>query len=889
MSQRQIHQLEVNACYALLRSSASGLSSAEAAQRLLDFGANALAEAPRMPWLRSLLKQFTNLFSVLLNIAAMLCFLAAHLEGGADMRVLGITLLVVALLNALFTFAQEMRAERAMAALRDFLPAQAVVLRDGVEHTLLATQLVPGDVLRVGEGEQMSCDARVVRSHDLLVNNAPLSGESRHVHLNAAAQADGRLTDADNLLFAGASVVRGSALALVYATGSHTEFGKIALLSTRVQRPPTPLELEVARTVRVLTLVALVMGALFFFYGLAIGRPLWLNVVFMLGIIVANVPEGLLPTLTLALAMGSVRLARRNVLCRSLNAVEALGAVDVICTDKTGTLTENRLAIAAIAAPLSGAPVADEEARELLEAALLASEIHGAVGHFSGDPLDVAIANSLSARGSDAVAIAASVTRHIAFDVQRRRAAGIGPWHGALSFASKGAWEALRDSIGSVMDGDAPVAMDATRAARIDASVHALAASGSRVIAVAVRGIAPAQTDAELDELEQSLLLLGFLCCEDPLRAEVPAAVARCRAAGIEVILITGDHPDTAVAIARSAGLLDGDAACPVVIRGEELETLRERELIARLNAGARVFARTTPEQKLTIVSALKKMGRVVAMTGDGVNDAPALRAADVGVAMGLSGTAVAREAAQVVLLDDNFASIVSGVEEGRTVYANVQKFTRYVLASNVPEVVPFLLYVALPVPLALSVIQILAIDLGTDMLPAIGLGQEGPDGDAMRRPPRERQQRLLSAPLMLHSYLVLGLTQALWAMTLFFLYLHAGGWRYAAPLAADSELYRAATTLTLVAIVFMQIANLIGRRHLSGSGLDAGLFANRVCMAGIVMELVFVWAVVAWPPLMAALNTAPLPWPWMLAAMAGAPGFFVIDWAIRRRYGHLL
>ncbi len=889
MSQRQIHNLEVDDCFGLLRSSPAGLAETEAARRLAEFGANALADAPRLHWLRTLFKQFSNLFSLLLNLAALLCFVAAHLDGGADMRPLGVALLVVALLNALFTFAQEMRAERAMAALRELLPASATVLRDGVERSVLAASLVPGDVLRVSEGERMSCDARIVAASDLLVNNAPLSGESRHVHLRAEAVIDGRLSDAGNLLFAGASVVRGSGLALVYATGPRTEFGKIALLSTHVRRPPTPLEQEVARTVRVLTAIALTMGVLFFAYGLAMGRPLWLNVVFMLGIIVANVPEGLLPTLTLALAMGSVRLARKNVLCRSLNAVEALGAVEVICTDKTGTLTENRLAIAQVVAPLGATPLAAAHRLALLEAAMLACEIHGAQAQLSGDPLDVAIARMLQAEGGDALAVNATVTRHIAFDVQRRRAAGIGPWQGRVSFASKGAWEAVRDEVTTFMDGDAQRAADAAVLLRIDATVRQLAAAGARVIAVAVRTLDATAQHGSLTELESGLLLLGFLACDDPLRPEVPDALARCRAAGIAVVLITGDHPDTAHAIAVRAGLIEPDAAAQTVMRGEQLEALRERDLVAHLQAGTRIFARTTPEQKLKIVAALKHMGKVVAMTGDGVNDAPALRAADVGVAMGLSGTEVAREAAQVVLLDDNFASIVTGVEEGRTVFANVQKFTRYVLASNVPELVPFLLYVALPVPLALSVLQILAIDLGTDMLPAIGLGQEQPDGEAMRRKPRGRRERLLSLRLMLHSYLVLGLMQALWAMALFFAYLKRGGWVYGAPLAADHMLYRGATTLTLVSIVFMQVANLVGRRHATRGGLDAGLLANRLCMAGIALELVFVWAVVAWPPLMNALGTAPLDGPWLLAAVAGAPLFFFADLLIRRRWAAVL
>ena len=873
MTQRQIHNLEVDEVWSLLRSRVEGLRPDEVAERRSEIGPNTLTAPPRWLWLRTLVKQFANLFSLLLDVSAALCFVADHMQPGEGMAVLGWVLVAVAVLNGLFTFAQAIRAERAMQALRNMLPQHITVRRDRVEQEVPVEDLVPGDVLLLSEGVRVPADARLVESHDLLANNAPLTGESRHASLTAGRVETGRMVDAPNLVFAGCTLVRGSGIAVVHATGRRTEFGKIAALSVGVQRPPTPLEIEISRMVRILTVVAVLMGGAFFAYGVALGRPLWVNVVFMLGIIVANVPEGLLPTLTLALAMGGLRLAKKKVLVKSLNAVEALGSVEVICTDKTGTLTRNELAVTSVVDATSGTPLGEDARRELLEIAVAASEIHGRDDALTGDPLDVAAASLLKKIGGDPLALSRQIVRHIAFDVQRRRAAGVLKQGESWRFAIKGAWEVLRPHV---------EASDADRA-RCDETVRGLASQGLRVIAVASRRLGAESESMPEAALEEHLDLHGFLCLSDPLRDEVPEALVRCHRAGIRVILVTGDHPDTARAIAERAGILQPDAPADAVLTGDALETMRESDIVLRLGAGASVFARTTPEQKLKIVSAVKRMGLLVAMTGDGVNDAPALRAAAVGIAMGQSGTDVAREAAQIVLLDDNFASIVAGVEEGRTVFANIRKFTSYVLASNVPEMAPFLAYIVLPVPLGLTVIQILSIDLGTDLIPAVGLGQEPPDGEAMNRPPRGRRGRLLDSSLILRSYLFLGLIEAVWAMSMFFLALHVGGWRYGTDLAVSTPLYRSATTVTLVSVLFTQIGNLIGRRYETRSGLDGGLFRNPLFVAGVALELVFAVAVVRFPPLARALGTGPVqPWLFGLAAL-GAPVLFLADWLRKR------
>jgi sodium/potassium-transporting ATPase subunit alpha len=526
----------------------------------------------------------------------------------------------------------------------------------------------------------------------------------------------------------------------------------------------------------------------------------------------------------------------------------------------------------------------------VLEAALVASDVHRKDGKLSGDPLDVAVAEMWLAAGEDVEAVAQTVVEPFPFDVAARRAgASARRTDGGHWFAVKGAWEALSKLSTKMREAGAEVPLDEARRQQVEENIQALAAKGFRVVAVAQRSIAPKEC-RDQSACETGLVLEGLLCLEDPLRPEVPGAVSQCLEAGIEVLLITGDHPETARAVAIDAGIVPADIdSSRVTAVGADLENATVEEVAKRIDRGVRIFARSTPEQKMIIVRALQARHKIVAMTGDGVNDAPSLKAADVGIAMGASGTDVARESAQIVLLDDNFASIVAGIEEGRAVYTNIKKFTNYVLVSNGPEILPYLLFILLPVPLALTVIQILSIDLGTDIVPSIALGQEPPDPDALKRPPRSDSDRLLSLPVLAHSYGFLGLIEAAWSLFLFFLVLDSGGWSYGDPiLVAGDPLYQSATGLALSTILLMQIGNLIGRRHRDRSGLDRGLFQNKLLLAGIAIQIVFSWATLYTPILNRVLGTQPVE-TWLYAlAWLGVPLIFLSDLLRKQVASHL-
>ncbi|WP_436498388.1 cation-translocating P-type ATPase [Actinokineospora sp. HUAS TT18] len=824
-----------------------GLSAAEAARRLSEDGPN-LLPAPRPPHpARLLAAQLAHFFAVMLWVAAALAWVAGMPE-------LAAAIAVVVVVNGVFSFAQEYRADRAARRLRDLLPVRASVRRDGRTVVVSAVDLVRGDLVLLAAGDRVCADLAVVESSGFSVDESLLTGESALVR----PEPGGRV-------FAGTYAVEGFCAAEVVATGAHTRLAGIAAVTASAVRPRSPLAVQLHRVVRAVAVAAVAVGAVFFAAAMLLGLPTAEAFLFAVGVTVALVPEGLLPTVTLSLARAAQQMAGRNALVRRLESVETLGSTTFICTDKTGTLTRNEMTAVRVwtpdgevsvdgagygpeaevtgpAAALAALPsVADSAAR-------CAPDAHAVNRsgrwHPVGDPMEVAlrVLAERAGRASPPVPTA----RH-AFDPRRRRSSVVDA-----------------DGVHVVGAPDSVFPRCAAVSHAAEEALDRLSRDGLRVLAVAVRAEVRDTDAASSEAAESDLVLLGLVALADPPRPDVAEAVAACRTAGISLAMITGDHPGTARAIAVQVGLA---APEPVVVTGAELPA-DDTALGELLDQDGIVVARVAPEDKLRIARALQARGHVVAMTGDGVNDGPALRAADIGVAMGASGTDVAREAADLVLLDDHFGTIVAAVELGRATFTNIRRFLTYHLTDNVAELTPFVVWALSggQIPLAITVLQVLALDIGTDLLPALALGAEPANARTLRG--RLRTGSLVDRTVLRRAFAVLGPAEALTAMAAFLVVLLAGGWTFGAE--PGPELLAAASGTAFTAIVLGQLANAFACRSETRWIGRVGVRGNPLLLLAVGVELALLIVFLTVPPLPGLLGGGlPTALGWCVAAAA--------------------
>ncbi len=844
----------------------TGLSAERAATRLEQAGPNVLQERGRRSPLVMLASQFTDFMIVVLIAAAVVAGIVGEPQDT-------VAIVVIIFLNGIIGFIQEVRAERAMAALKQMASPQARVIRDGHAGMIDARELVPGDLVELEAGNILPADLRLIELSAFKVDESALTGESLPVEKQLAPlqEADLPLGDRLNLGFKGTVATYGRARGLVVATGMQTELGKIATLLAG-ESGKTPLQKRLARFGQHLALVVLAICAIIFVAGWLRGEPPLVMLLTAVSLAVAAIPEALPAVVTISLALGAARMVRQHALIRRLPAVETLGSVTFICSDKTGTLTQNRMQVDCVQAAgetRTGLSVTDTSPwRELGLVMVLCNDAVGdAAGTLAGDPTETALLAAGLAAGLEQAALQQSYPRlaEVPFDSDRARMSTLHLHGDAVLMLVKGAPEGLLPLCVDQLGADGIAAIDA---AALHDEVERLAAQGLRVLAFALKWLPALPDTLDATALESGLTFVGLAGLIDPPRPEAFDAVAACKEAGIIPVMITGDHPATARAIAARLGIIGEDGR---VLTGSELARL-SLEAFEREVESVRVYARINPEQKIKIVQALQDKGEFVAMTGDGVNDAPALKMADIGVAMGKGGTDVAREAAAMTLLDDNFATIVQAVREGRRIFDNIRKFVKYTMTSNSGEIWTIFLAPFMGLPIPLLPIHILWINLVTDGLPGLALANERAERDVMQRPPRPPKESIFAHGMWQHILwvgLLMGgvslLTQA-WAI-------HTGSAHW------QSMVF---TVLTL-----SQLGHVLAIRSERESLFAIGAFSNRMLIAALLLTFALQMAVLYVPWLNPVFKTGPLSLTELAACLALSSVVFIgveIEKALVRR-----
>ncbi len=887
--------LEKEDIYLELATGDNGISELSAKKRLEAYGPNNLKAAKKTPFIIQFSLHLTNLLALMMWVCSALCFWAQMPEAGW-------ACIVVVFINAVFSFWQEFKAEKAIEALKKLVPSYARVIREGKEKKMSTSNVVPGDIIIVEEGDNVPADARLIEAEDLRVNNSVFSGESKLSHKMSEGFQDGKdflWLEMPNLIFTGTNIASGIGKAVVIATGMSTEIGKIAHITQTVKEDLSPLQKEVNRIGKLITFISFAIGFIFFFFGLFFTKmTIFALAMFAIGIITANVPQGLMPTLTLALAMAVQRMAKKQALIKKLSSVETLGCTNVICTDKTGTLTTNQMSVSKIwindkvievtgsgyepvgsfifqGKTLSAGTFKDDNLALLIRtgtlcntAKLIPPSPEQKYWNIIGDPTEGALLTLAKKAGLDneEERQKCPLVKRFPFESVRKKMSSINRLaEGSLRVFVKGAPKEILDTSHKIVLGKNTIELTSAKKSEILAQIDDFAKSGLRILGFAYRDLeAKGISDASSQTVENDLVFIGVTAMHDPPRPGVKEAIAVCKKAGIRVVMITGDYQITALSVARQIGIVSSDN--PEVISGSELADLTDEQLKDKLIKKEVIFARVNPEHKLRVVNAFKGLGNIVAVTGDGVNDAPALKRADIGVAMGLRGTDVAKESAEMILIDDNFASIVAAIEEGRAVFANIKKFLTYIFAHLVPEGIPFIFYVLFKIPVPITVLQILAIDLGTEIFPALALGAEKPEPGIMELPPRSKKKGVIDKIVLFRGYLVLGLLSTIATLGAYYLILLGGGWRPGMQLESNdtsfiNPLHLKAITVLFVGIIVMQVANVFNCRSEKYSVFRIGFFSNRRIFWSIAISLTFTCMLVYLPFFQKIFNTIGLGW----------------------------
>ncbi len=842
-----------------------GLSQKEAEKRLAEFGKNLLKAKKSNPWYKILFSQFTDLLVVILVLAAVVSYFLSH-DPVDSYVIFGIVLL-----NAGIGFFQEFRTEKTLEALKKMVHPEIRVFRDGEEKMILTESIVPGDIVVLGEGDKVPADGRLVEAHSLKIEESALTGESLPLEKKA-----------EDVVFMGTSIARGSGMFEVIKTGMDTKFGEIARLTTETVKVKSPLQIELQRIGVFVTKVTIVICVFLFLVGLFRDYTIVQSLLFSVSVAIAAVPEGLPTTITIALALGATVLARKKAIIKKLSSVETLGAVTTICSDKTGTLTKNEMTVREIYLadrsifhvsgvgyePHSGklnyvgGQKNTKENTDLKNALLDVcyrcneAKLVEKENRFQilGDPTEGAL---LTLYYKDKIVDLeksgihpATVDDIFPFDSDRKMMSVVSQGKVLV----KGSPDQVLEQCTHWSDGVSVQEMTEAKRIKIKAHYERMAENALRVLAFAERSI-DGKLPENAEEAESNLVFLGLVGMIDPPRSEVRRAVAKCRTAGIRVVVITGDFGITAEAIARELGIVRGKNV--KVLTGGEVKNIEDEELRRMLSDRDRslIFARSLPEQKMRIVRLLQEQGEIVAMTGDGVNDAPALKKADIGVAMGITGTEVSKEAATMILLNDSFASIVTAVEEGRRIYENLRKFVWFIFSCNIAELFVIFAAILFNFPLPLTAILILCIDLGTDILPAIALGVDNPSRDLMKQPPRDTKQKVMNRHFVL-NFLFTGCSIGV-VMTIAFLYtIFNDGWAFGMP---TNEEFAHATTVAFVCLVMVQLVNAFSARSFSRSVFQMNPLKNHFMLVAVMTSILMTLLMIYVPFLNDILKTTPL------------------------------